>query len=187
LLSAKEPLTAAQAELCLQESIDLGQIVNDLNEYYEIEKSPIWVQAVADGFQVVTRSEYEPWIRRLYQERGQTHLSRSALETLAIVAYKQPVTRVDIDAIRGVSSTLKTLLERGLIRVSGRLNRPGRPLLYATTEQFLTYFGLNSIKDLPNIKEMEELFDKAESESSDGEDASQQISLEMRPRVEKEM
>ena len=187
MLSAKEPLTAAQAELCLQESIDLGQIVNDLNEYYEIEKSPIWVQAVADGFQVVTRSEYEPWIRRLYQERGQTHLSRSALETLAIVAYKQPVTRVDIDAIRGVSSTLKTLLERGLIRVSGRLNRPGRPLLYATTEQFLTYFGLNSIKDLPNIKEMEELFDKAESESSDGEDASQQISLEMRPRVEKEM
>ncbi len=187
LFSAREPLTTAQVELCLEESVALADLVNDLNEYYEEQKSPILIQELAEGYRLVTRSEYDPWVRRLYQERGQMKLSRSALETLSIVAYKQPVTRTDVDAIRGVSTSLKTLLEKNLIRVSGRLDRPGRPLLYATTSYFLEYFGLNSIKDLPNIKELEEIFDKDDGESRDEGDSSEQISLDMRDGLAEEV
>ncbi|MDO9548289.1 MAG: SMC-Scp complex subunit ScpB, partial [Candidatus Marinimicrobia bacterium] len=105
----------------------------------------------------------------LYQNQGNVKLSKSALETLSIVAYKQPITRGDIDAIRGVSSYLKSLLEKNLIETKGRQEGPGRPLLYGTSSHFLEYFGLNSLQDLPKLKEIEEIMN-VEIEDGDEEE-----------------
>ena len=167
LFSAREPLTENQVDICLQEDVSLEEIVKELNDYYEKEKMSIWIQEVSEGYRLMTRREYDPWIRRLYQNKGKVKLSTSALETLSIVAYKQPVTHSDVDAIRGVDSigTLKTLLEKNLIEMKGRLDGPGRPLTYGTTSYFLEYFGLHSIRDLPKISEIEEIFDAKNGEA----------------------
>lgn len=160
LFSAKEPLTQEHVNLCLQdEEVFLDGIIKDLNEYYSKEKFSIWIQKVSGGYRIMTRKEYEPWVRRLYQESGKTRLSKSALETLAIIAYNQPITRVEVDNIRGVNSdyTIKTLLDKRLIEIKGRREGPGRPLLYVTTKNFLEYFGLSSIEDLPSLNEVEEI------------------------------
>jgi len=159
LFSAKEPLTSEQVELSIEEKVDLDQIIVDINDYYRQEEFPVWIQKVANGYRLMTREEYEPWIRRLYQNEGNVRLSKSALESLAIIAYKQPITRSEIDAIRGVSSYLKSLLEKNLIEIKGRQEGPGRPLLYGTTDHFLEYFGLGSLRDLPKLKEINEIMD----------------------------
>lgn len=114
---------------------------------------------VAGGYQIVTRPECAPWIKALDKIKTATRLSRSALETLAIVAYKQPVTRGEIEAIRGVdsASVLKSLLERRVLRITGRREGLGRPLLYGTTQEFLKYFGLNNLTELPALKELKEI------------------------------
>jgi segregation and condensation protein B len=109
----------------------------------------------------------------LFQDDGNVRLTRAALEILSIIAYKQPVTRSEIDAIRGVSSYLKTLLEKKLIEIRGRQNGPGRPLLYGTTSHFLEYFGLNSIRDLPSMKEVEEVVNVGISENDEEGNADQ--------------
>ncbi|MBN2602304.1 MAG: SMC-Scp complex subunit ScpB [Candidatus Marinimicrobia bacterium] len=157
LFSAEEPLTSGQVDLCLEEPVQLDEIMAEINEYFEKEGLPVWGQKIAQGYRLMTREEYEPWIRRLYQNQGNVKLSKSALETLSIVAYKQPITRGEIDAIRGVSSYLKSLLEKNLIEIKGRQEGPGRPLLYGTSSHFLEYFGLNSLQDLPKLKEIEEI------------------------------
>lgn len=117
-----------------------------------------YLQEVAGGFQMRTRPEHSEWIKR-YLQPNPVRLSRAALETLAIVAYKQPVIRADIEQIRGVDcgGILRTLLERRLVRVLGRREIPGRPLIYATTRFFLEVFGLKDLKDLPTPKEIEEM------------------------------
>ncbi|PIS28857.1 MAG: SMC-Scp complex subunit ScpB [Candidatus Marinimicrobia bacterium CG08_land_8_20_14_0_20_45_22] len=165
LFSASEPITNEQAKVCLQEEIDLAQIVGEINEYYEQEKSPIWIQSLSGGYRLMTRSEYDPWISRLFQSKGNLRLSRPALETLSIIAYKQPVTRTEIDSIRGVTTVLKPLIEKNLIETKGRQEGPGRALLYGTTSHFLEYFGLATIKDLPKIKEIEEIMHDEPGES----------------------
>ncbi len=157
LFGAQEPLTKSQAEICLGEEVPLDQIVIELNTYLESEGLPVWIQNLAEGFRLVTRAEYEPWLSRLFQNKGQLRLSRPALETLAIIAYKQPITKSEIDAIRGVDTTIKPLVEKKLIDIQGRQEGPGRPLLYGTTAHFLEYFGLASLKDLPRAKEIAEI------------------------------
>jgi segregation and condensation protein B len=104
----------------------------------------------------VTRPEYAPWVRQLYPEAKPTRLSGPALETLAIIAYRQPVTRADIEAVRGVAvdGVMQVLLDRSLVRIAGRADQPGRPLLYSTTDYFLEHFGLKSTGDLPNAAEL---------------------------------
>lgn len=188
LFSAEEPLTEVQVKLCLEESVDFEGIIQEINDYYEREELPVWVQKVADGYRLMTRVEYEPWIRRLYQNQGNVRLSKSALETLSIVAYKQPITRSEIDAIRGVSSYLKSLLEKNLIETKGRQEGPGRPLLYGTTSHFLEYFGLSSLQDLPKLKEIEEIM-KSEIENDEEieGDSSQPISVALRDSVSPKM
>jgi len=175
LFSAREPLTTEQACLALQETVDLGILVNELNEHYDQSQSPVWIQSVAEGYRLMTRPEFDPYVRRLFQSRGRVKLSASALESLAIIAYKQPVTRIDIDAIRGVDSgaTLRTLIEKNLVAARGRQDGPGRPLLYCTTPHFLEYFGLNTIRDLPGIKEIEALFSDSAEQSEPQQDASE--------------
>jgi len=173
LFSATEPLTEEQVELCLQDEINLPTICSELNSYFQVTEMPLEIRAIAGGYRLMVPKSYDNWISRLYQNRGTVKLTRSALETLSIIAYKQPVTKSDIDAIRGVSSYLKTLLEKKLIEIKGRLDGPGRPLLYGTTPHFLEYFGLSSLKDLPKLKEIEELLDEHEPEERTGTDTTE--------------
>jgi segregation and condensation protein B len=113
---------------------------------------------VAGGYQIVTRPDLHEWVRRLFHERSSQKLTVQGLETLAVIAYKQPITALEITEIRGVntSGVLSTLLERHLIKIVGRKNVVGRPFLYATTKEFLIRFGLNELKDLPKIEDMAE-------------------------------
>jgi segregation and condensation protein B len=114
---------------------------------------------IAEGFQLVTRPEYHKWAKELYKVISKTRLSKAALEALAIIAYKQPVTRAEVEAIRGVevSNLIQSLLEKKMIRILGRAETPGRPLLYATTHEFLIHFGLKDLSDLPKVSEIQEL------------------------------
>jgi segregation and condensation protein B len=114
------------------------------------------VLEIAGGFRLFSRQEYEPYVARLEKTRSADRLTAAALETLAIIAYRQPLIRADIDAIRGVQSgaMLRGLMDKKLIRVVGRSDQPGRPLLYGTTKRFLDHFGLSSVKDLPRIEEL---------------------------------
>ena len=160
ILSSPEPISAAR----LAEIIpycDAGQakdLVNELNtEYGEQDRSfEIW--EVAGGYQLRTRAEFSGYLQKLQKERA-LRLSQAALETLAIIAYRQPVTRAEIEEVRGVDAgaTVKSLLERHLIRIAGQREVPGRPMLYGTTRRFLEVFGLERLKDLPTLRELDEL------------------------------
>ncbi len=139
---------------------EIRNALEALAEEYEARKGGFFLREVAGGYQIRTRPEYKEWIKRLIQPKA-FRLSKAALETLAIVAYKQPIIRSDIEYIRGVDcgGILRTLLERKLIRVLGRKEIPGRPLIYATTKQFLEVFDLKDLKDLPTPEEIEKLSD----------------------------
>ena len=110
----------------------------------------------ANGWQLVSDPKYAPWVRGLFPAAKPARLTSPALETLAIIAYRQPITRADVEAVRGVTidSVLQTLMERGLVKISGRAEIPGRPLLYETTEFFLDHFGLRNLDELPNVAEL---------------------------------
>ncbi|MCD6235119.1 MAG: SMC-Scp complex subunit ScpB [Candidatus Marinimicrobia bacterium] len=168
LIASETPVTQSRLNECLDKGhqIDLEETVNYLNDLYEDHGHSFFIKGVAGGYQLVTKKDYEGYIRRFLNRSGRIRLSYAALETLAIIAYKQPVSRPDIDAIRGVNSegVISTLLERDLISVQGRSNAPGRPLLYSVTQEFLRYFGLNSTSDLPRLKELKEIL-QAHSEN----------------------
>jgi len=133
-------------------------IINELNEEYARTGRSFGIVEVGGGFQILTDSFYAPWVRKLFSKDKKQRLSTPSLETLAIVAYKQPIARADIEAIRGVNieGVLDTLLVRSLIRIVGRKEIVGRPFLYGTTKNFLTHFGLNSLENLPKLREFEE-------------------------------
>lgn len=133
----------------------LASLQEDING---MERSFQVIQ-IAEGFQLVTRPEFHKWAKELYKIISKTRLSKAALEALAIIAYKQPVTRAEVEAIRGVevSNLIQSLLEKKMIRILGRAETPGRPLLYATTHEFLIHFGLKDLSDLPKISEIQEL------------------------------
>lgn len=133
----------------------LKQMVNDLMEEYHQKKSGIQIIEVANGYQFATNPEYAEYIEKLQKMPRNVGLSQAAIETLAIVAYKQPITKAEIEALRGVSieSSLATLVDKGLIEETGRKETPGRPILYGTTKRFLKYFGLKDLNDLPKVPE----------------------------------
>lgn len=114
------------------------------------------VRESAAGWQLVTKADFAPWLRQLFPENRSARLSAPALETLAIIAYRQPITRADMEAVRGVAvdGVMQTLLDRGLVRIAGRAEIPGRPLLYETTQYFMEHFGLKDLDDLPNAGEL---------------------------------
>jgi len=130
-----------------------------LREDYNQEGRSLQLVEVAGGFRIVTRPDVAPWVKRLDKVKAAPKLSRSALESLAIVAYKQPIVRAEVEEIRGVetSSVLRTLLERKLVRMMGRKDVPGRPILYGTTKYFLEHFGLRDLSELPPLREFKEL------------------------------
>ena len=129
-------------------------IIKEIQTDYANSGRAVQVLEVGGGFQMCTKPEYGRWVRKLYNEKMSTRLSPAALETLAIIAYKQPVTRAEIEVIRRVdiSGPLEKLLDRGLVKIAGKKEVAGRPLVYATTEQFLRVFGLNHLSELPDIK-----------------------------------
>jgi len=139
----------------------LNEAVKRLNEFYLKNKKPYFIDNIAGGYQLVTKPEFDIWIRRLLGKSNKLILSAAALDTLAIIAYKQPIGRYDIEAIRGVDSSgvIKTLLSRNLIMIKGRGDGPGRPLLYSTTKLFLEKFGLNRLSDMPKLKEVSEIIE----------------------------
>jgi len=134
-------------------SEDVQAMVLEIVQRYLEQGSSLELREIAGGWQFSTRSEFGPWIRKLFKDRLTYRLSSSAMETLSIIAYKQPITRSEIEEIRGVevSAVLDTLLERRLARVAGRKETVGRPLLYGTTPDFLKAFGLKGLEALPSI------------------------------------
>ena len=161
IFASDEPLSVTQIKSILDDTTP-GQIkkaIEKLNHEYRQTNRAIKIIHVAGGYEMVTRESYAQWVKELFKRRSTSRLSQAALETLSIIAFRQPIANTDISSIRGVSSSgvLKTLLERKLITISGRGEGPGRPLLYKTTKEFLRYFGINSIDELPKPREIEEL------------------------------
>lgn len=181
LFVAGGPLSLERIKLVLDtDTKEIRDALQTLAQEYENRSGGFVLRQIADGYQLCTRPEYSRWIARLIRPAS-FHLSKAALETLAIIAYKQPVMRSDIEHIRGVDcgGILRMLLERKIIRVLGRKEIPGRPLIYATTKQFLEIFDLKNLKDLPTPKEIEEL--KAEPVPDPGPEPAD--SSEMKPEA----
>jgi len=174
LFASDEPLSARKLS-AIVDDVDVGDIrdsIERLGARIRMTSPCIQLESVAGGWQLSTNPEYAGYIARLYSGRRKQRLSRAALETLAIIAYKQPVTRADIENIRGVScgGVLTTLLERTLIRIVGKAKVLGAPFLYGTTQEFLEYLGINSLKDLPSMKDLEALLEREESSVELGEE-----------------
>jgi segregation and condensation protein B len=160
LFASDKPLSASEIRAWLPDETasNITQTLKDLQaEYDSLERSFI-LKEVAQGFQLRTRTEYAPYVLKMLRA-SPTRLSRAALETLAIIAYKQPILRQEIERLRGVDvgGILKTLLEKDLIRIMGRKNLPGRPLIYGTTKKFLAVFDLKDLESLPKLKEIRDL------------------------------
>ena len=160
LFVAEGPLTVDRIKniLVQAETREIREAMSELALEYEARPGGFFLDEVAGGYQIRTRPEYTQWIKKLIQPKP-LRLSKPALETLVIIAYKQPIIRSDIEHIRGVDcgGVLRVLLERKLIRILGRKEIAGRPLIYATTKRFLEVFDLKTLKDLPTPKEIEEL------------------------------
>jgi segregation and condensation protein B len=153
LFGTQHPLTAGKlAEfLDLDSTKAIRRAVKNLNEQYEQTGRAFRIEQVAGGYQLLTLPEYGDYLKKMHQREADAKLTKAALETLAIIAYKQPILRADVEAIRGVAcgETIRSLMEKHLVKIVGRAEVPGRPILYGTTKRFLELFGLNSLKDLP--------------------------------------
>jgi len=156
LFASDTPLEAER----IREVLDLADVhearrlIGELRARYEASSQGLQIVEVGGGYRMITRSEVAPWLVRLARARTRTRLSRPALEALTIIAYKQPVSRPEIDAVRGVNSeaVLDNLLERRIVRITGRKEAPGRPYLFETTREFLVAFGLRDLADLPKVE-----------------------------------
>ena len=159
LLAADQPINASELSKIFIDGTDKDQLQSILDELREEYNSRnLQIMEVADGYQLCTRHEYNDWIRKYLKLDRSSRLSQPSLDTLSIIAYKQPLTRQEVDDIRGVDSSgvLKTLLEKKVIGPAGRKKVPGRPIMYRTTQKFLEYFGLKDLSDLPTLEDLRE-------------------------------
>jgi segregation and condensation protein B len=160
LLSTHHPLTAGRlAELMdLPGTKPVRAAIKQLNADYESTGRSFRVDQVAGGYQVLTLPEFGVYLKKLHQKEADAKLTKAALETLAIVAYKQPILRADVEAIRGCAcgETIRSLMEKHLVKIAGRAEEPGRPILYGTTRRFLELFGLNNLRDLPQPENLQQ-------------------------------
>lgn len=166
LFASDEPITLNKLGMVVElTGKQVRHAIAALNERYQNHGHAFRIETIAGGFQMLTLPGYESWLRKLVRARGDSKLSPAALETLAVVAYKQPAIRADIEAIRGVASgeILRSLMVKGLVKIVGRAEIIGRPMLYGTTRKFLEVFGLNSLKDLPTIEELKKPEDPPET------------------------
>ena len=157
LFASSEPLSPQRLVQILgtADVRTIRRIVDELNDNYQKIEAAFSIEQIAGGYQLLTRADFNNWLSKLHSSRAEQKLSHAALETLAVVAYKQPILRVDIEAVRGVASgeMLRSLMEKGLIKIVGRAEELGRPMLYGTARKFLEVFGLGSLKDLPKVEE----------------------------------
>ncbi len=157
LFASEEPLTDSRlAGIVETTSKQVRDCIKSLNEKYELNHNAFRIEQIAGGNQMLTLSTYNTWLKKMLKVRSDNKLTPAAMETLAIIAYKQPVIRVDIEAIRGVAvgEVIRSLMYKGLVKIVGRAEILGRPMLYGTTKKFLEVFGLNSLKDLPKAEEL---------------------------------
>ena len=170
LFAAEEPLSARRLAgiVGLKDAGEAARMVARLQSFYDRGESSFQVAELAGGFQLYTRPEFHKWLMRLRRGIGEFKLSPAARETLAIVAYRQPIMRAEIEAIRGVKcdEILHQLLDKGVLRIAGRDESLGRPVLYATTKKFLQIFGLKSLADLPHAEQLRAPVKRAASEES---------------------
>ncbi len=161
LFISGSPLSADRLKALFEEASpeQIEAQLAQLRQDYEERGAGIMVAEVAGGYQLATRPENAAWIRKFRTVKTSTRLSRPALETLAIVAYKQPITRAEVETIRGVNigGIMRNLMERRLVKIVGKKDVPGKPMLYGTTQDFLQYFGLKDLSSLPTLKEFQEL------------------------------
>ena len=159
LFAVQEPISVRKISEIVEgtEAKEIREVIQQLREEYDTHDRVFQIEEIANGFQLLSRPEYHEWISKIRKKSGESKLSQQALETLSIIAYKQPIIRADIEAIRGVQSgqMIRTLVEKSLVKITGRDEVLGRPLLYGTTTKFLDHFGLKSIKDLPKVEDLE--------------------------------
>ena len=163
LFASPEPLTQKKINSIFdKDPPNLDFHIKKLINKYSKQNHGIEVLNIAGGFQIRTKPDFDFYVRKLLNNSGQLYLSQAALETLSIISYKQPISKPDIELIRGVDcgGVLKTLLKKSLIIIKGRQDSPGRPLLYKTTSEFLQVFGLNRLSDLPKLKEISEILEE---------------------------
>jgi segregation and condensation protein B len=166
LFTTDKPLpSSALAGAADAQSKEVEEAVDRINIRLKESGSPIMIKQVAGGYEYLTLPGYAPYIKKLYRHRFLARLSKPAMEVLAIIAYKQPVTKQEVELIRGVNSdgVYHTLLERKLVKIAGRKESPGRPLLFGTTREFLQYLGVNAVEDLPKIEEIKSILEKEEN------------------------
>lgn len=162
LFISAEPLSIEIFKNILEiDKKELERLIKELVNEYQLKNSGVFIAEVAGGVQMVTNPACAPWVKKLLTTAVSTRITQQSIETLTIIAYKQPIIKAEIDALRGVDSdgVLKTLLERRLIKILGRKEVPGRPLIYGTTREFLQYFGLNDLSELPTLKEFQNVED----------------------------
>lgn len=190
IFAASEPMSASAILATLKEADervslterDVDQLIDAVNKELLDQHRPYSIEMVAGGYAFMTRSEQHRWLRIFQHRNAARRLSQSALESLAVVAYKQPITKPELDIIRGVDSgyVIRTLLEKGLIEVAGRAETPGRPLYYRTSTTFLEHFGLNSVSELPKPREIEDIL------KDDDMAEHRQLMLELKAELERQ-
>lgn len=172
LMAADEPLTARKLAQAagLSDAAETRRLVSELQALYDGEGSAFQVEEVAGGFQLLTRPALYPWLARFRRTGGDLKLTPAARETLAIITYRQPIMRADVEAVRGVqcSDVLRLLMEKNLVRIVGRDKSLGRPVLYGTTRKFLQLYGFRSLRDLPRAEEFKRKDEDKKKPESDG-------------------
>jgi len=174
LFAADQPVSMGQLQGLFDETTEKAALKSALDELVrEYQSRNLQLMEVAEGYQLMTRHDYSDWVRKFMKLDKTARLSQPSLDTLAIIAYKQPLTKAEVEEIRGVDSSgvVRTLLEKKVIAPSGRKKVPGRPIMYRTTRKFLEYFGLMDLNDLPTLEDFKE------SELAEDQDQSDQISL----------
>jgi segregation and condensation protein B len=152
----EDPAVAGPNQFARVSEAQVASALQQLKVDYIDQERAFQLNEKAEGWQLATDPKYAQWVRQLFPAPKPARLSAPALETLAIIAYRQPITRADVEAVRGVNidGVLQTLMERGLVKIAGRAEIPGRPLLYETTQFFLDHFGLRNLDELPNVEEL---------------------------------
>jgi segregation and condensation protein B len=169
IFASEKPITSEQIKKVLGDldASSINKIITELKNEYESQNRGIRVVEIAGGYQMITSSSFAPFLKKLFKNRYSDKLSKPALESLAIIAYKQPLTKSEIESLRNVNvdGVMKSLLEKNLIRVCGRKKIPGRPFVFGTTREFLEHFGLKSLQDLPKMEDFTVLAQEKEAQT----------------------
>ncbi|MFH1191755.1 MAG: SMC-Scp complex subunit ScpB [Candidatus Omnitrophota bacterium] len=170
IFASEKPITIEQIKKVLGDldTVGINKIIAELKIEYEAQNRGMRIIEIAGGFQMITNSNFAPFLKKLFRNRYSEKLSKPALESLAIIAYKQPLTKAQIESLRNVNvdGVMKSLLDKNLIRICGRKKIPGRPFVFGTTREFLEHFGLKSLQDLPKMEDFTVLAQQQETGDS---------------------